>query len=459
MTGPGSQLAGLAATELAAQYRERALSPVEVVDALLERIAGLDSVLNAWVTVAEGLARGAAQASSERYRHGEPRGPLDGVPIALKDNCDVRGLATTCGSRILRDHMPRRDAEVVTRLQAAGAIILGKTNMLEFAYGNVHPDVGQCNNPWNPERTAGGSSSGSAAAVAAGMVPIALGTDTGGSIRIPAAYCGIVGLKPTFGRVSHAGVFPLSWSIDHVGPLGRTVGDVASLFDLIDSAPNPGRERADGRSSSLRGLRAGVVRQHVGGVRAGVRAAFDRSLNALAGAGVDLEEVSLPSWEHAEAAHFLVLAPEASAIHRDWIRSRPQDYAEDTLRQLQLGALIPGDTHLRAQRLRTWIARETAAVLGRVEVLLSPTVGFVAPERDPALGSELGAEEGLRTGPHCLIGLPAISIPCGLAEDHLPTALQLAGRWGRDRTLLEVAARCREALGPETGIPQIVGSA
>jgi len=456
VSAPDAEVAVLSASDLATRYRSRSLAPTEVVDALLARIARLDGTINAWITIAAEPARAAARASTDRHLRGRPLGPLDGVPVGLKDNCDTAGVRTTCGSRILGDRVPDRDAVVARRLRDAGAVLLGKTNMLEFAYGNVHPDRGQCNNPWDPSRTAGGSSSGSAAAVAAGMVPLAVGTDTGGSVRIPAAYCGIVGLKPTFGRVSHQGVFPLSWSIDHVGPIGRTVDDVATLLDVMATEGGGGGPRvpAAAAAGTLAGVRAGVLRQHLGDdLRSGVRAAFERALAVFRDAGAVLEDVQLPTWEHAEAAHILVLAPEASQVHAGWLRTRPQDYAPDTLLQLQLGALLPASAYLSAQRFRNRMAAEAAAALGRVDVLLSPTVGFVAPASDPPLGSELGQLEGLRTGAHCLLGLPAVSVPCGTAEDGLPAALQVAGGWGRDHQVLGVAAAFLRGCGWVARLP------
>lgn len=446
MSADSDEIGLLSASELSTRYRARELRPIDVVDSLLARIEQLDGPINAWVTVCGDEAKAAATASLERISQGKPRGALDGIPVALKDNIDVAGVRTTCGSRILKGYVPTRDADVVVRLKEAGAIILGKTNMLEFAYGNVHPDVGQCNNPWMTTRTAGGSSSGSAAAVAAGMVPLALGTDTGGSIRIPAAYCGIIGLKPTFDRVSHRGVFPLSWSIDHVGQLGRTADDVLSLLDAVSI---PSRCPSDDRPlSGLRDLRVGIVRQHLGpDLRPGVRGAFDRAVAIFSDAGAEVADVSLPTWEHADVAHVLVLAPEASAVHLDWLRGRPQDYAPDTRLQLELGAVTPAAAYLKAQRFRNVIAAETRAVFGGVDILLSPTVGFVAPETDPAMGSELGALEGLRTGPHCLIGLPAVSVPAGTAEDGLPAGLQVASAWGTDRRLLGIAAAYLASVG------------
>ena len=246
--------------EVAARYRDGSLSPVAVTELALARIAALNPAINAFITVTAAGALAAAQRAEQELRRGKDRGPLHGIPIALKDLIDTAGVRTTCGARILADHVPQHNAGIVDRLQAAGAVLVGKTNLLEFAYGIVHPDFGPTWNPWGPDRTAGGSSGGSAAAVAAGMCYAAVGTDTGGSIRIPAAYCGVAGLKPTYGLVSTQGIFPLSWSLDHAGPIPRTSADAALLFGAL-----LGQETAPIVPANLRGLRLVVLADHRAG--------------------------------------------------------------------------------------------------------------------------------------------------------------------------------------------------
>lgn len=446
MTTQSDEIALLSANELSGRYRTKDLSPVEVVDTLLARVEQLDGPINAWISVCRDEAMVEARASSARLAQGTPRGVIEGVPVAIKDNIDVAGVRTTCGSRILQNYVASRDAEVVARLRAAGAIILGKTNLLEFAYGNVHPDVGQCNNPWMPTRTAGGSSSGSSAAIAAGMVPLALGTDTGGSVRVPAAYCGIIGLKPTFGRVSTHGVFPLSWSHDHVGQLGRTAEDVRTLLDVVGTSG--GNALDDVPLRDLRGLRVGIVKEHMGtDIRPGVRRAFDRAVAIFCDGGAEVSDVSLPTWEQSEVVEVLISAPEATAIHLRWLQDRPSDYAVDTLTELELGTVIPAATYLKAQRFRHVMGAETRAIFAGVDILVSPTVGFVAPETDPATGTQLGALEALRTRVHCVVGIPAVTVPAGTAEDNLPAGLQMAAAWGSDHRLLSIAGVYLESLG------------
>jgi aspartyl-tRNA(Asn)/glutamyl-tRNA(Gln) amidotransferase subunit A len=375
-------------------------------------------------------------------RAGDDRGPLHGIPVALKDNVDTAGIETTCASRILRGNVPSKDADVAARLSAAGAILLGKTNLLEFAYGIVHPDFGQCNNPLDTGRTSGGSSSGSCSAVADGMVPLAVGTDTGGSIRVPAAYCGVAGLKPTYELVSRRGVFPLSWSLDHVGPIARSAADASLLLRAMAVDRLGG---GDERPVSLGGIRVGVVREHLGDdLRPGVRAAFDRALGDLERAGASVSEASVPSLAYADDALFPIFGPEAVAVHEGWMRSRPEDYAPMTGAQLELGLLVPATDYVRAQRYRSLLRTEFDAVFETVDVVVAPTVAWVAPAEDPAIAGDEGAIEARRTGPYNLTGHPAVSVSCGPAEDGLPAGLQFAGPWMSDLRLLDVAAAYEE---------------
>ena len=278
------------------------------------------------------------------------------------------------------------------------------------------------------------------------MVPLALGTDTGGSVRVPAAYCGIIGLKPTFGRVSTHGVFPLSWSHDHVGQLGRTAEDVRTLLDVVGTS---GGNALDGNVPlrDLRGLRVGIVKEHMGtDIRPGVRRAFDRAVAIFCDGGAEVSDVSLPTWEQSEVVEVLISAPEATAIHLRWLQDRPSDYAVDTLtesvgdgdpsRYLPEGTTVP-PCHGRRDQSHFW----------GVDILVSPTVGFVAPETDPATGTQLGALEALRTRVHCVVGIPAVTVPAGTAEDNLPAGLQMAAAWGSDHRLLSIAGVYLESLG------------
>lgn len=436
----------LTVAELGRAYRSGGVSPVDVVEACLEAIQAFEPDLNAWITVLADSARDAARSAEVELTRGTDRGPLHGIPVAVKDNMDLAGTPTTGGSRKTSRAVARRDADVVARLRHAGAIVVGKTNLLEFAYGAVHPDRGQCNNPWNVQRTSGGSSSGSAAAVAAGLVPLALGTDTGGSIRIPASYCGIVGLKPTYGRVSCEGVIPLSWSLDHVGPMARTVADVSLALAVLD-----GRGSQTGQVSDridLRGLRVGVCPDHDGpDLLPEVREAFERALGAFTGAGAARTEVSLPALADCDSALLAVIAPEASLVHEQAMRTRPGDFAPTTREQLEVGARLTAVDYLRAQRWRSTLREQFAAAFERCDVIASPTVAWGAPREDPPMGDSRGEIEARRTAPYNLAGLPAVTIPCGTDSDGLPLGLQLAAATGADQRLLAIAEAAESALG------------
>lgn len=436
----------LSVVELGRAYRAGELSPVDAVEACLDGIQASEADLNAWITVLADSARAAARSAESELTRGTDRGPLHGIPVAVKDNMDVAGTSTTAGSRQTPRPAAQRDADVVARLRQAGAIVVGKTNLLEFAYGAVHPDRGQCNNPWNVHRTSGGSSSGSAAAVAAGLVPLALGTDTGGSIRIPASYCGIVGLKPTYGRVSCAGVFPLSWSLDHVGPMARTVADVSLALAVLDGR-EPRSVQAPDRIE-LRGLRIGICPEHDGpDLLPEVRMALEHAVRTLTDAGAVLTEVSVPAFADCDSALLSLIAPEASLVHEEGMRARPGDFAPTTRDQLEAGARIAAVDYLRTQRWRSTLRGQFAAAFERCDVIASPTVAWGAPREDPPMGDSQGAVEARRTAPYNLAGLPAVTIPCGTDRDGLPLGLQLAAAVGADPRLLAVTGAVESALG------------
>nr|WP_246580521.1 amidase [Deinococcus aestuarii] len=424
------------------RYRDGSLSPGEVTRFTLERIERLNPVLNAFITVTAERALLEAERAEAELRGGLDRGPLHGVPVALKDLVDVAGVPTTCGSRIWADHVPERDAAVTTRLETAGAVLVGKTNLLEFAYGIVHPDHGQTNNPWDVSRTAGGSSGGSAAAVAAGLCFAAVGTDTGGSIRIPAAYCGVAGLKPSYGLVELDGVFPLSWSLDHAGPLARTSEDARVLLEVLTG-------RSFALERDLSGLRVGVLRTHTEGaeVEAGVRDVFGRACGVLREVGAVVTDVEVPGLDLADAALLNVLLPEASAVHARWIAERPEDYAPATRAQLELGFAVPAVTHVRAGQYRRHLARSFARVFGEVEAILTPTAPWVAPQEDPAVVEGEGAAEARRTGPHNLTGFPAHSVNGGFDRAGLPVGLQIVTPAGEDALALWLGGRLEGLLG------------
>jgi len=431
--------------DLSRRYRSRAVSPVEVARRALEQAEATQTILNAWITMLPDSTLAEARASEERFRRGQPLGPLDGIPIGVKDLIHMEAVRTTSGSKIMADFVAKEDAPVIRRLRAAGAVFLGKTNLHEFAYGGTG-DVshfGPCRNPRNPEHMAGGSSSGSAAAVAAGVCPMALGTDTAGSIRMPAALCGIVGLKPTYGRVPTEGVIPLSWSQDHVGPLAATVEDAAlSLsamcdFDVPDLAPK----------AKLRiGLCRELFFEHL---EAEVRSVVERTISRLG----EVREIEIPHLHVAPAGQMIITSAEASAFHGHWLATRPEDYDWRIRNRLEASAEMSGRDYVQAMRLRGLLVQEMSAAMDDVDVLAMPTEACTAPKVGQR---EVQLEDGpadvtallvRNTGPINYVGFPAVTIPCGGAANGLPVALQLVGRPWQEAQLLQAAATAEALLG------------
>ena len=425
--------------EIGALYRTGQLSPLELTRQCLARIEALNPTLNAFITVTADQALSEARQAERELRARQDKGPLHGIPMALKDLIDTAGIRTTSASRILAGNVPEGDAPLVKRLRAAGAISLGKTNLAEFALGIAHPDYGQVNNPHDAGRTAGASSGGSAAAVAAGLCFAAVGSDTGGSIRIPASYCGVAGLKPTYGLVSAEGVFPLSWSLDHVGPLARTSADAALLLEGLTGTPQHSK-------MSLKGKHFGVIQRGTANLEPEVAAVFDEACRVLEAAGAEVEDIQIPELELADAALFNVLLPEAATIHARWMNERPGDYAPMTRAQIELGFALPGVTYLRAQQFRRRLTAHFLDALGRVDALISPSVPFVAPAEDPVFTGNKGGQEGHFSMPHNLTGLPALSVQAGFGAHGLPIGVQLITRPYTDADCLALGAALEAAL-------------
>lgn len=429
----------LSIAELGERFRDGRLTPLAFVQQALERLAQLEPQLNAFADPMASVALADAERRTHELASGLDLGPLHGIPIAIKDLIDVEGVPTSFGTRARAPQLALRDAELVRRLRAAGAVILGKTNLLEYAYGVAHPAIGQTNNPHDPTRTSGGSSGGSAAAVAAGIVPLAIGTDTGGSIRIPASYCGIVGLKPSFGLVSLDGVFPLSWTLDHAGPLARSVADAAiglmAIADEVRMSPH-----------DIAGLRIGLIERHFGSheITPGVREALDAALAKLKHNGAVLVDIGISGLSEVTADLQTILHPEASAIHNALLKQDPLGYAPATRRQLEDGYKTTAVDYLLAMRRREIFRTLVEATFDQVDVLASPSVPFVAPFEDPRM--EDGEEgEMLSSGFANLSGHPSISIPIGMSEG-LPVGLQLTGRLGQDGQLLAMAEAIERSL-------------
>jgi 2-dehydropantoate 2-reductase len=377
--------------------------------------------LNAVITLLEPTAR-------------RGRGPLRGVPVAIKDNIDVHGVVTTNASTVGVPPPAERDATVVANLRDAGAELLCKANLLEYAAGSVNPSYGMTINPHDPSRTSGGSSSGSAALVAAGVCDYALGTDTGGSIRIPAAYCGIVGLKPTYGLVPINGVFPLSRTLDHVGPLTRTVAQAAVLLGVISGRPC--------ELGEVSGVRIGVLRRQLDdpAVEREVRARVEEALERLAGVGFELVDVDVPELDLADAALGPIILKEAYDIHRELLEREGENYGPNTRWLIEQGAAIDDERYQQALADRKRVVDGFARVFGQVRILAGPTVAYRAPHEDPPVGTPQGNVEGRFTGPYNLAGIPAVSLPCGLINGTLPAGLQLAAATGEDELLLSLSA-------------------
>jgi aspartyl-tRNA(Asn)/glutamyl-tRNA(Gln) amidotransferase subunit A len=432
----------LSIPELGATYRSGTLSPVAVTRQALERIAKEDTRLNAFITVLGDRSLERAAEAERALRAGQDHGPLHGVPIAIKDLVDMAGVPTTFASRAGSPRHPTEDAPVIRRLEVGGAIILGKTNLLEYAYGAVHPDFGQTNNPRDPTRTSGGSSGGSAAAVGAGFCTAALGTDTGGSIRIPAAYCGIVGLKPSFGLVEVTGVQALSWSLDHVGPLARSCGDAALLLEGMTG------QRYPIVPMDLKRIRFGVVR-HPGAERflePEVAAGFAALLAKLRARGARVESVSVTGIEDAAEALLALIEPEASVIHEPLIKSEPEKFGPLTRQQIEAGFRVPATTYVKALGVQAELKRRFAALFAEVDFLISPAVPWVAPAEDPALEGDGGLGEMLYSGVYNLTGLPALVQPMGVGAAGMPIGLQIVSTWQSEHALLSLGAQI-ESLG------------
>ena len=438
---------------LAAQLRARQLSPVELAEQALADIAARDPQLNAFQQVLADHALAAARRAEGQIAAGDYRGPLHGIPVAVKDLLALRGTRTTAGSKIFAERVTNFDAAAIERLEAAGAVIVGKTRLSEFAYspGSNNAHYGPTHNPHAADRDTGGSSSGSGAAVGAGLVLAALGSDTGGSIRIPAALCGIVGLKPTFGRVSLYGVTPLAWSLDHLGPMTRSVGDAALLLHVLagPDSRDP-RTRPDGAfalpenlDAGARGLRVGVLGDDGSGGPLGsdaALAAWRAGLAALEAAGAELVPIDIPALESLRLINSAILALEASAFHEPMLRTRLADYGE-FMRQRVIAAYAYGPrAFVQAQQARAALRRQCDALFGQVDLISTPA----QPGSAPALGS-IGSTAF--TGPFNALGWPAICLPVG-SDAGLPLGLQLVGRPWDEATMLRAARAIEAALTP-----------
>jgi aspartyl-tRNA(Asn)/glutamyl-tRNA(Gln) amidotransferase subunit A len=453
------ELAFASIEQIGKLFRKRKVSPVELTRLMLARIERIDKKLNAFITVCADVALGQAKKAEVELQGGRgkrrDRGALHGIPISLKDNISTAGVRTTAGSQVLRDFVPQEDARIVTQLREAGAVLLGKTNMHEFAYGvtSNNPHFGAVRNPWDIKRIPGGSSGGSAAAVAAGLCYGSIGTDTGGSIRIPSGLCGVSGLKPTLGRVSVAGTIPLSPTLDCVGPIARSVGDVARMaapiFEL-ERGEKP-LERAL-RATHKKKLRLGVPQEFLTDeMSAEVRAAFGLAMKELERGGAKKVDISIPLLRETEDAGNQIAWPEATHYHEQsgWFPVKAAEYGKDVRERLELGYKVSATTYLKALETRLMFIEQFHAALeaDEIDALIAPTTPIAAPcigeESTTLNGKEYPTRALLLrfNRPANLAGVPAVSVPCGRTAEGLPIGLQLIGAMNDEALLLQVAAR------------------
>lgn len=477
-----SELVWRSALDLAAGIASGDVTAVEVTEAHLARIEADPGQLGALLHVDVEGARSSAASVDEARGRGEPLGPLAGVPIAVKDNICTRGIPTTCASRILEGYRPPYDAQVVERLRAAGAVIVAKANLDEFAMGSSTENsaFGAVKNPWDPTKVPGGSSGGSAAAVAAGLAPLSLGSDTGGSVRQPGAFCGVTAFKPTYGRVSRYGLIAFASSLDQVGPLARTVRDAAALLSVIAGpdgrdatcSPRPTADYAAACDAAPEGLRVGVLRDPLGdGVDPEVKEAVDEAAAALAARGCELVDVQLPHAQHSVSVYYLIATAEASSnlarfdgvryglradapnLVETYEQTRGQGFGPEVKRRIMLGtyALSAGyydAFYLKAQRVRTLVRRDYDQAFSACDVVLGPTTPT------PAFGLGDKIQDPLAmyladifTLPASLAGLPAVSTPCGLSQSGLPIGVQLVAPAFEEARLATLAAAVEASVG------------
>ena len=469
------EIAFLSATELGAAIKAKQISPVEAVEAYLDRIQRIDPKVNSYITVMADQALEDARQAEAEIQRGEYRGPLHGIPIGIKDQIYTKGVRTTDASKIRADFVPNEDATVVTNLKTAGAILLGKLNMSEFAHGEPQSSAfGPARNPWDLTRSPGVSSTGSGAATAARLCATSLGEDTGGSIRGPAANCGLVGLRPTWGRVSRYGVDGAGWSFDTIGPISRTVEDCAITiggiagYDPQDPSTHkvPVPDYLAALTGDIRGLKVGVVKELLDPVELDLdpqmRQAVVNAIEVLAELGADVREVSMPLAEKTGYITRAITHVDRVSLRPEYLRERPQDYHYNTRVHFTTANLIPAQVYYKAQKLRSMVRQQVLGLLEEVDVLIQPTSGHPANiiNLEQKVESQEFAKRALAAGgfrgPYSLSGAPAISILCGFTSDGdggLPLAMQIAGRPFDEATVLRVAHAYEQAAGWNKRVP------
>lgn len=463
-----SEMLGQSLASAAEQLRDGSLSPVELTRASLERVEQTEGKLNAYVRMSADYAMTAARQAEDEIKSGRYLGEMHGIPVAIKDLYDIAGLPTTCSSEVRHDHVAQHDSACVARLKTAGAIVIGKTHTHEFAYGISTPTTG---NPWNPDYIPGGSSGGSGATVASRGCFMAMGSDTGGSIRIPAAVCGIVGLKPTYGRVSRAGVASLSWSLDHVGPLTRTVRDAAiSLkwlagYDPRDpgSANEPVGDYLSALDAGVKGLRIGVPQNFFfDHVDPQIEAATRKAIEHYESLGASIVEVNLPYADQIMGVEFGLCLPEASAYHQQMLRERADLYGEDVRAVLEAGELIPAVDYIQALRVRQMMKQAWSELYSKIDAMIAPSVVAPATRRGQEnIDWGNGHEEPIKSAfvrlsaPANVTGLPSVAVPCGFSTEGLPLSFQVIGRPFDEAGILRIAQAYESAHDWHTRAPDL----
>jgi aspartyl-tRNA(Asn)/glutamyl-tRNA(Gln) amidotransferase subunit A len=462
------ELPHLSIIEAASGLRRKEFSPSELTRACLERIESIDHKLHSFITVTADLALEQVRKAEQELRAGTDKGPLHGIPIALKDLYATKGIRTTCHSAVLQDWVPDHDAKTVTKLRAAGAVLLGKLGMHEFAFGGPSVDAPfpAVRNPWNTAHIPGGSSSGSGAALAAGLCLGSLGSDTGGSIRTPSSHCGVVGMKPTYGRVSRFGVVPLSWSLDHAGPMARSVEDCAILLQAIAgydpkdaaSANVPVPDFRSELKNGIKGLRVGVPRVNWFNENKGTdpetEAIFDNALTTLENLSAVVVEIDGRPFSIARKANQTILTAEAYAYHEKRFQEGPEKFGSSVRRRMLEGAFLSAADYITALRARTVVNEHIRANFSAVDIFVTPS----APRPADAFETMDPNEQNLRpsfTNPFNLTGLPALSVPCGFTKDNLPVGLQIAAPPFEESTVFRVAYAYERATQWHTRRPKL----
>ncbi|MRX73951.1 Asp-tRNA(Asn)/Glu-tRNA(Gln) amidotransferase subunit GatA [Bacillus lacus] len=450
----------LTASQLAPLLKSKQLSPVELMRDVLKRIKEADSTVNAYITILGEHALAEAKHTENQIQKGYYKGPLHGIPLGVKDNYYTKGIPTTAGSKILKDFVPTYNATSVDKLLQAGAIMTGKLNMHEFGGGltNTNPFYGNVRNPWNPNHIPGGSSGGSGAALAAGMAVIATGSDTFGSIRVPAAMCGVYGLKPTYGLISSYGIAPLAWSLDHPGPMARSVADLALMLNVMTGydpkSPEtlcvPVPDYTENLHRGIRGRKIGIPAFYLKGLDDEVHRLFSQAVRKLEELGAHVTEVSIPEIELAAFTGYVVTTGEAASYHYEDLQNRPEDFAADVRAFFTAGTVIPAPYYIRSQQARRALIKAFKKVFEEVDILAAPTIPIISPPFEENFVSQnLSIIERCMpfTAPPAAAGLPTLAVPIGFSSAGLPSGMQLIASHLDEKLLLQ-AGYAWEQTGP-----------